>query len=225
MKIKTAKIFTIKETGVKSLSKRQIFEINQGSRWIIEHRIEIKSCPHCEKTSQAEFPAGVKAPVQYGPSVFSRLVYLHLYQLLPVARTAETMRDLFALTLSAATVQRAARFCSGKLIRCEQRIKTAIRDSSVIGADETGFRINGANVYVHVARTETLTHFGFHSHRGRAAFEAIGIINRFTGTLVRDGWFSYNRYQQCRHCLCNAHLLRDLIFIGESEPLHKTWIG
>ena len=41
--------------------------------------------------------------------------------------------------------------------------------------------------------------------------------------LVRDGWLSYNWYGQCRHSLCNAHLLRDLTYIGEAEPPHKWW--
>lgn len=45
---------------------------------------------------KAKFPTGVRTPVQYGQGVLSRCVYLHLYQLLPVARTSETMRDLFA---------------------------------------------------------------------------------------------------------------------------------
>lgn len=171
---------SLTEAPVKGFRRRQVFEIRQGRRWIIEHQIEIKCCDHCQNISQSEFPAGVKAPVQYGASVFSRLVYLHLYQLLPVARTAETMKDLFQCPLSMGTVQRAANLCAGKLLRCEQRIKNAILESSVIGADETGVRINGGQAYVHVARTETLTHFGFHPKRGRAAFEAIGIINRFT---------------------------------------------
>jgi len=150
--------------------------------------------------------------VQYGVSVFSRVLYLHLYQLLPVARTQEAMRDLFGCHISQASIQRAARLCSSKLIRWEQRIKAAIRNSSVIGADETGIRINGANAWVHVARTDTLTHLASHSKRGKAAFDAIGILNQYKGTLVRDGWFSYKWYQQCRHSLCNAHLLRDLTF-------------
>ncbi len=133
------------------------------------------------------------------------------------------MRDLFACPISAATVQRAARLCGKKLIRCEQRIKAAIRDSAVIGVDETGVRIAGTLAWVHVARSETLTHFASHTHRGKAAFDAIGIINQFKGTLVRDGWASYKWYSQCRHSLCNAHLLRDLTFIGEAEPAHREW--
>lgn len=74
-----------------------------------------------------------------------------------------------------------------------------------------------------LARTDALTHLASHTHRGQAAFNAIGILNQFKGTLVRDGWFSYKWYQQCKHSLCNAHLLRDLTYIGEAEPMHKQW--
>lgn len=207
----------------KSFQKRQIFEIENGSLTVIEHRIEVKSCPSCHQVSKAAFPANIKAPVQYGASVFSRLVYLHLYQLMPVARTAETMKDLFVCPISWATVQRAARFCSDKLIGSEQKIKAAIRNSSVVGADETGIRINGENNWVHVTRTDSLTHIAAHSKRGKNAIDEIGIINQFKGTLVRDGWLSYNWYQQCQHGLCNAHLLRDLTFIEEAYPDQQKW--
>lgn len=203
--------------------KRQVFEIENGTLAVIEHRLAAKLCPACGSISRGQFPASVKAPVQYGASVLSRTLYLHLYQLLPVARTQEAMRDLFGCDISQASIQRAARFCSEKLVRCEQRIKAAIRESEVIGADETGIRLGGATAWVHVARTETLTHLASHTNRGKAAFDAIGILNRFKGTLVRDGWFSYKQYGQCRHSLCNAHLLRNLVYVGEAEPPHKEW--
>jgi transposase len=203
--------------------RRQAFEIENGSLAVVEHRASTKVCQSCGNLSKGQFPLSAKAPVQYGASVFSRALYLHLYQLLPVARTQEAMRDLFGCDISQASIQRAARLCSDKLIRCEQRIKAAIRGSAVIGADETGIRINGTNAWVHVARTDSLTHLASHTHRGQAAFNAIGILNQFKGTLVRDGWFSYKWYQQCNHSLCNAHLLRDLTYIGEAEPDHEPW--
>lgn len=214
---------SLADDALKSFRKRQIFEIENGSVTVIEHRIEIKDCPRCGKTVKADFPAALKAPVQYGTSITSKIVYLNLYQLLPVARTAETMKDLFACPVSWATVQRAANFCSRKLVRSEQRIKAAIRESSVIGVDETGIRISGTMSWVHVARTESLTHLAAHSKRGTEAFEAIGIISRFQGVLVRDGWCSYQQYEQCQHSLCNAHLLRDLTYVGENEPAHQDW--
>ncbi len=169
------------------------------------------------------FPQHIKAPVQYGSSVFSRIVYLNQYQLLPVARTAETMTDLFRCPVSLATVQRAARVCGQQLFVFEYRLKAALRQSEVMGVDETGININGENKWIHVARTENLTHLAFHPKRGTAAIEETGIINEFTGTLIRDGFAAYRKYEQCRHGLCNAHLLRDLTFIGESDPVHRNW--
>jgi transposase len=157
--------------------------------------------------------------------VFSRIVYLNQYQLLPVARTAESMNDLFECPVSLAIIQRAAKVCSDKLMRYEYQLKAAVRNSEVIRADETGIKINGQVNWVHVARTDSLTHFAAYPKRGKEAFEAIGIINRFEGVLVRDGWTAYRKYEQCRHSLCNAHLLRDLTFVGENEPRHREWTG
>jgi transposase len=203
--------------------RRQVFDLLEGRMQVIEHRAVSLRCPACRAMTKAKLPAAVRAPVQYGPGVLSRSVYLHLYQLLPVARTSETMRDLFACPISPATIQRAARVSSGKLIYTEQRIKAALRDSAVIGVDETGLRVAGSGGYVHVARTDELTHYGFDDRRGKAAMDEIGILPQFTGTLVRDGFSSYQWYEQCRHSLCNVHLLRDLVFIEESSPAQKVW--
>lgn len=145
--------------------RRQVFYIPEAPMKVREHRAETRSCPSCGATTKASFPAEVKAPVQYGVGVLSRAVYLNLYQLIPVARACETMRDLFGCPISPATLQRAGRFCSGKLVRCEQRIKAAIRDSEVIGADETGLRVAGSGGWVHVTRTEELTHFAYDERR------------------------------------------------------------
>jgi transposase len=206
-----------------AIVRRQVFDIFDGRIKVTEHRAETRLCPQCATISKAKFPASVRAPVQYGPGVLSRVVYLHLYQLLPVARTKETMTDLFECRISVASIQRAARDCSAKLVKTEQRIKAVIRDSSVIGVDETGLRVAGSGGYIHVARTAELTHYGFDTRRGKAAMDEIGILPQFKGTLVRDGWASYQWYEQCRHSLCNAHLLRDLVFVEESNPDQKVW--
>lgn len=85
--------------------RRQIFEIENGGLTVIEHRIEIKKCWVCQQVTKGRFPLNIKAPVQYGTSVFSRIVYLNQYQLLPVARTAESMKDLFHCPISLSTIQ------------------------------------------------------------------------------------------------------------------------
>lgn len=215
--------FSLIQTEAIRFHKRQIFEIEKGSLFVTEHQVEVKLCPFCRKVSKGYFPEHIKAPVQYGASVFSRIVYLNQYQLLPVARTAESMNDLFECPVSLATIQKAAKVCSHQLFGFEYRLKASLRQTEVMGVDETGININGENNWVHVARTDNLTHLAFHSKRGGIAFEEIGIINEFAGILVRDSLPSYKKYVQCQHSLCNAHLLRDLIFVGEAYPIHKSW--
>jgi transposase len=79
------------------------------------------------------------------------------------------------------------------------------------------------NGYIHVARTDELTHYAYDERRGKAAMDEIGILPQFRGTLVRDGFSSYQWYGQCRHSLCNAHLLCDLVFVAEVSPEQKVW--
>jgi transposase len=214
---------SLDEADVVTSERRQVFDLPPARVIVTEHRAEARRCPACGLTARAEFPAGVRAPAQYGPGLLARAAYLNLYQLLPVARTAEAMRDLFGCAPSPAIIQRAGRVFSGKLVRCEQRIKAAIRDSSVVGADETGLRVEGRGGWIHAARTDGLTHFAYDSRRGRDAMVEVGILPQFKGTLVRDGYLSYSRFERCRHALCNAHLLRDLLFVEELSPAQKAW--
>jgi len=202
--------------------RRQVFDIWDGRTRVTEHRVLLAGCPRCGATTKAEFPSCVRAPVQYGTGVLTRAAYLHLYQLLPVARTSEAMRDLFGCPVSWATIERASRILSGKLVRSEQRIKAALRNSRVVGVDETGLRVASRNAWVHVARTERLTHFAYDGRRGKAAMDEIGILPQFMGTLVRDGYLSYTRFERCHHSLCNAHLLRELVLSKRRAPSRRS---
>lgn len=213
---------SLHEAEVIASARRQIVDLPPARLSVTEHRRETRRCPHCGLTARAGFPAGVRAPVQYGPRLLARAAYLNLYQLLPVARTTEALRDLFGCHLSPATVERACRFSSGKLVGSEQRLKAALRDSAVVGADETGLRVAGGNGWIHVARTDACTHYAYDSRRGKDAMQEVGILPQFRGTLVRDGYHSYARFGQCRHSLCNAHLLRDLAYVEESSPAQST---
>lgn len=203
--------------------RRQLFDLPEVRLLVTEHRRETRRCHRCGTEARGAFPAGVRAPTQYGPGVLARSAYFNLYQLLPAARTSEALRDLFGCALSPATVERASRRISGKLVRTEQRIKAAISDSPVVGADETGLRVAGRGGWVHVARTDELTHLAYDSRRGLDAMREVGILPQFRGTLVRDGYLSYTRFEGCRHSLCNAHLLRELVFIAETDPAQAVW--
>jgi transposase len=214
---------SLREADVVTSERRQVFDLPEVRLSVTEHHRETRRCPACGTRARGDFPAAVRAPVQYGSALLARAAYLNLYQLLPVARTAEALSDLFGCPVSPATVERAGRVFSEKLVRSEQRLKAAIRDSAVVGADETGLRVAGCGGWVHVARTDALTYYAYDSRRGCEAMRDAGILSQFRGTLVRDGYLSYTRFEQCRHALCNAHLLRELVFVEEADPAQAAW--
>ena len=71
--------------------------------------------------------------------------------------------------------------------------------------------------WVHVASSQTASLYTFHEKRGQEGMNAAGILPTFEGIAVHDHWLPYFCYDQLKHSLCNAHHLRELIFIHEQE--------
>jgi len=177
----------------------------------------------CGARSKARFPVGVSAPEQYGERVRAVATYLHKYQLLPFARTSEAMRELFGCSISPGTIDTTRHRCAAELVGVEEQIKAGLKEAEVIGADKTGLRVAGHNHWIHVARTDQLTHYAHDGRRGKLAMDAIGILPAFKGICVRDGWFSYDEYREATHALCNVHLLRELVYVEEVAPEQQQW--
>jgi transposase len=203
--------------------KQQVLEVVPAKLRVTEHRLYVVRCSACGKRTQGEFAQAVRSGVQYGPGVKARALYLQQYQLLPVARTSEARRDLFGCQLSTGTVAKIIKECAAGLVQTELKIKQKVRRSAVIHADEIGLRVAKKGCYLHVASNSRLTHDACDSRRGKAAMDEIGILPHYRGTLVHDGWWSYDYYTDCRHSLCGAHLLRELVYFSELDEERKRW--
>jgi transposase len=198
------------------VERRQVFDLPEPKLLVTEHQGEVKTCA-CGRLNRAAFPPEVTAPVQYGLRVKSVAVYLKEYQLLPFDRLTEIMRDLFACaTLSEGTLANLSAACSQRLEPVDMFIRDLAAKSEVAGFDETGVRATGSLHWLHTVSTRWLTWYYAHKRRGRKAMDAADILPDFRGRAVHDFWSSYLKYD-CNHAFCNAHLLRELIFLWEEQ--------
>ena len=173
-------------------------------------------CPACQQMSRGSFPAGVEAPTQYGPQIRALAVYLHDYQLEPLARVSELLTDLYACEVSEGAVLTWVESAAERLAPVVSRIADWLSASPLQHADETGLRIAGKRQWLHVKSTRFLTHLAWHARRGRQALQDIGIWPRVHGRSMRDRWASYDHYPG-PHSICGAHLVRDCVYIFEQE--------
>ena len=203
------------------MERRQVLELPPPRLAVVEHRVVRVTCAACGAETAGRFPAGVAQPVQYGDRLKAVGVYLHAYQLVPYARTQELLEDLFGAAPAEGTLQAAEATCCAALAAPEAAIARALRGAACAGFDETGVRVAGRREWLHVACTAALTHSGVHPKRGRRATDALGILPGFAGTAVHDAYPSYLHYPGCAHALCNAHVLRELVFLHEQH--HQAW--
>jgi transposase len=201
-----------------ALERRQVVDMPAPRLLVQEHQAERKQCPACQQMTAAAFPAGVEAPVQYGMRLGATALYLVHQQLLPWARACEVRASLVGVHISEGTLASLTERCAQNLREVEGQIKEALVQAEVLHQDETGLYVKGVRYWMHVASTAQLTHYAVHHKRGKEALDAIGILPRFGGTSVHDGWRSYFLYA-CTHALCLVHVVRELTFLAEEQRL------
>lgn len=201
---------------------RQVIDIPEIKIKVIEHRSEVKKCPKCRRKNTSKFPEGITNTVQYGEKVKAVAVYLTQYQLIPYKRSTELIDDMFGISLSQGTMVNFNRGCHDALKPIENNIKNCI--TNYVGAvhfDEIGIYIDKKWQWLHVGSNDKYTYYQAHEKRGQKAVDEINILPNFTGTAVHDCFKTYNKYSNCDHSLCNAHILRELNSVSELEK--QAW--
>ncbi len=197
-------------------ARRQVFDLPPVRIEVTEHQAEIKTCPQCQTVTQAEFPLDVTQPPQYGAILQGQMVYFNQYHHIPVERTAEIFWDLYGQAVGDGTIVHASAVLAERVQPVNAAVKTHLQNTAeTVHVDESGLRVEGRLQWVHVASTERVTYLDVDTHRGGKAHQAIGILAHRNGRVMHDDYASYFKYPDAQHATCNAHHLRDLVFLHE----------
>ena len=193
------------------VERRQVTDLPEDIRaQVTELQIVSRRCG-CGTVTAGAAPAGVSAPVKYGPRVTAVCAYLWHGQFLSRRRTCEAMAELFSVPVSPGAVAGMVTRVAGALGAPLAAIRAAITAAPVAHFDETGFRVAGTLAWVHSASAGKYALITVHPKRGREAMDAVGVLPAFGGIAVHDAWAPYDGYGHAAgHALCNAHALREL---------------
>ncbi len=204
------------------VEKRQVFDLPEIRLEVTEHQAEVKTCPVCGQVNRATFPEDVTQPTQYGPRVRAQMVYFHLYHFIPLERTAEILSELYQQPVSDGTVAAAAIEVAGRVEAGNEQVRAYLVETQTpVHFDETGARVNGKLEWLHSASTDQATFYAIHPKRGSEAMDTIDILPKRQGWSIHDAWQPYFNYPEAKHGLCNAHLVRELVFLIEHHA--QAW--
>jgi transposase len=202
------------------VSRRQEIEIPEKPVQVIEHQCLEKPCPGCGCRNRGPWPEHVSGNVQYGRRFKAFCTYLLNYQLLPYDRTGELLHTLFGYQPGGGTLQSILEQAYTTLEPIEQAIKAAVRASPVGHGDETSLRVEGQTNWLHVFSNLVYTYYYWSQHRGQKAHQVDGSLPEYRGILMHDAYRSYFGYGYT-HALCNAHLLRELQALYETDQTQR----
>jgi transposase len=196
------------------VERKQVIDLPPIEPVVTEHRVYKKECS-CGHVTMSSLPGGLQAPVSYGPMIESLTGYFHSRQYIPFLRMQELFRDIFSVPISEGGIHCLLNRFSTKALPVYHRIREMIKNSSEVGTDETGARLNGKKIWVWTWQNERLTWLRGTDNRGYKTIEE-NFPEGFKKTVfVHDCWRSHFQTDVHTHQLCTSHLLRELKYFEE----------
>lgn len=204
------------------VSRRQVIDLPEPKLEITEYQLCETKCPVCNEKHLGSYPSYVKAPVQYGEKIKTMAVLLNNEYKIPFEKISRLFSDLYGCTINESTIISSNEVIWNNLEVTEEVIKERIIASPVVHFDESGIRTEGKTRWIHNSSTDKYTYLYAHLYRGKRALESKeSIIKNINEWGVHDCWSCYFIYDNLKHAICGAHLLRELRF--QEEIKHRKW--
>jgi transposase len=171
-------------------------------------------CPACGQANTAPYPAGWDPNQTFGPRLQTTLAYLHHQHHLGYERLRGLLGDLFGLRISEGALVGALARTQRALSPHYEAIAQRVRESQVVGSDETRQRVAGESRWSWVVQSaEAVYHWIAHS---RSSQELIDFFGESLPEVQESDCFSAQLASPVpTKQVCQAHQLRDLLYAQE----------
>lgn len=192
-------------------SRYQCWEIPPLTPVVTEHRFHSLRC-ECGVLTTAK-SSGMIQEGMFGSNLTALASLLTGAFHLSRRSALEMLDSVFNCPMSLGGLSSCEESVSKALAAPVEEIREAVLSSSVVHADETGFRLgNKKKGWLWVAVGGGLAFFLLQAKRGIVG--ATALLGKFRGVLVSDRWGGYNRHAGHRQ-YCWAHVKRDFTRMSE----------
>lgn len=205
-------------SGLHVAERRQIWDLPLPIAPIVTEYIRMEGKCQCGHCCKGDFPTEATAPVSYGPNVHALVGYMSTLQSIPFKRMVDILNNVFGMQMSQGSVSNILQRMRKKAEAEMQTVRQEIENSEVVGADETGVKINGEQHWIWTFQTDALTYMTVDKCRGKATIDKHFPEGLPKSILVTDRHSSYFNMNVADHQVCIAHLLRNLIYLSQTVP-------
>jgi transposase len=191
-----------------AIRSRYVEDIPPVQLRVTEHRIHRYWCSLCRRIVEPAFTDALpKCVLGLRTVVYS--AWLHYGLGLTLDKIVELLNVSASFKVSSGGLLRAWRNLALALCPAYDRLAAQARQSAVLHADETGWRVNGSTHWLWCFTSPTLVFFLIDRCRGSpVVLKVLG--ESFDGVLVTDFYAAYNKIAALSKQRCLVHLFREL---------------
>ena len=178
-----------------------------------EHIVNGYWCAKCKKIVTARVTDALpNAMIGLRLTVFT--AWLHYLVGVSVDNLVSMLTVLSSVKISAGGLTHAWSNLAGYLWQNYQNIGECARQSAVLNADETGWRLNGVTHWLWCFTTGSLCYYVITKSRGSPVVkQVLGLL--FKGILICDFWGAYNKISTLATQRCFYHLFTELVKVDK----------
>jgi len=201
--------------------RHQVTELPEIKPVVIETRQYVVICPCCGERQHGQLPEGLETGRYFGPRLEAIITNLHHEHHIGYKRLRQICDELFGLALSAggmvSMVKRAGKAAAAEA----QAIGEQVRQSQVIGSDETSARVHGRNYWQWVFVGDHREYHMIVPSRGSDVIETF--MQAWEAEVwVCDCWKAQLNAPAKTCQLCLSHQIRNLQGLMDKRP-HLAW--